>query len=56
MIYNKKLIIKIKIMNIIQVFSNLLKSKAEGNENATPERFCPNCWGNKNMEVIFMKP
>ena len=30
-------------MNIVEVFTNLLRKKAEGNNNATPQDFCPNC-------------
>jgi hypothetical protein len=40
-------------MNIIEIFSNLLKQKAEGNENIAPEGFCPNCWGKQEYGGNF---
>lgn len=42
-------------MNIIQVFSNLLKKKADGNKNVALEGFCPNCWGKQEYEGEFYK-
>ncbi|MFK7947403.1 MAG: hypothetical protein AB8G11_07435 [Saprospiraceae bacterium] len=40
-------------MNIVQIFSNLLRNKAEGNENVAPEGFCPNCWGKQEYGGHF---
>lgn len=40
-------------MNIVQIFSNLLRNKADGNENATPQGFCPNCWGKQEYGGKF---
>lgn len=40
-------------MNIIEIFSNLLKKKAEKNESVAPEGFCPNCWGKQEYEGKF---
>lgn len=40
-------------MNIVQVFSRLLKNKAEGNKDVAPEGFCPNCWGKQEYGGNF---
>lgn len=40
-------------MNIVEVFSNLLKKKADGKEDIAPKGFCPNCWGKQEYAGKF---
>lgn len=40
-------------MNIVEIFSNLLRSKAEGNEDVVPKGYCPNCWGKQEYGGKF---
>jgi hypothetical protein len=40
-------------MNLVQIFSNLLRKKASGDKDITPESFCPNCWGKQEYNGKF---